>query len=756
MNTVLLKTEAVGARIASYSCPRGTVGRIHVLRLRRRFQPPGRPHSIASGNLRDWNTNYNELTDGTSNPNLPRKRQQQQSPLPPSSEVQPREVHIGSESHASLKTTFADASSTTASYAISSRPHIVRKVWQLPAHLVEASQGDTAGLWPIGCGNNGRDHGIADNLRKALQTESPHAIMNALTKLITISRNKVHAHAVFRRLSPNTFTEILRCLDPEHFVTRYINLQRNNVSLASNSLIALRRQEEQGMYRFCVEFMTRVKAIILARRSSGSKPSMSDYKSLLRCAAAVENPRASQTVWRAMESDGYEPDTECYNYYLSGILKVGISNGTQRSDLRTRYVPRSGLREPTEVFQSYYERLGVNFRYETTKMFDDMLRRGVAGDERTFCLLMISSARVGDIDSVKSILVRVWGINVDTLMTKNEKDCRVSNSYPMDSPFRPSVTLLLAIAHCFGINNMVPIALRLIDYVSRIYSLAIPIQVWEDLLGVTYAISLPNAVDGMTMENRPPNLYLRPEAVSVLWSVLTSEPYNIEPNLAMYDRLIVNLLRRQRFGEARERMEEARKVYFRNLHEYEKSVAIENFQSSFFEREDNSEELGMMQGTTAYENYLGSRRDKTFHHLNLKFGRQYFSRWCRMMINLGSRSLLENPTFVPKTLPRFIHDFRLFMPPSIRYQTGTGYISFPSGVKFVNWARVVEKKKRPRSLNNSKAIQGATLSKQTVIKSDVEDEEHDYDNEYLASVSDLDSDLDSNSSLDSEEDFGKS
>src|SRR6266487_2331486 len=47
MSAFLLKFEAIESRIASYSCPRGTSGRVHALRLRRCFQHNGRRHSVA-------------------------------------------------------------------------------------------------------------------------------------------------------------------------------------------------------------------------------------------------------------------------------------------------------------------------------------------------------------------------------------------------------------------------------------------------------------------------------------------------------------------------------------------------------------------------------------------------------------------------------------------------------------------------------------------------------------------------------------
>lgn len=747
MSTLLLGVEAIGARIASYSCPCGIAGRIHTLRLRRRFQPVRRPHSVASASFGYWNTSYDELTHEISDLDLRRRRrqQQQQPPPPHSSEFQSPEGNSRSEADASVQTAFGDSNSTTAKYKGPSSVRIRKNRWRPPPHLLKASDGDTAALRPLESRHRVAHHGYGEILRRALQTESPHAIINALTRFITISQKKVQGHEVFRMLPANTFTEILRCLDPEDFVGRYVNLHKNNVNLRTGSFIALRLQTEYGIHQFCLNFMSMVRLIIEARRSSGFGLSLSDYKYLLRCAGIVENPRASQTVWSAMKSDGFEPDTECYNYYLSGILRVGILNGTQRSENRIGYLPRIGLQEPSAVFRGYYERLGVDFKYETTKTFDDMLQRGVAGDERTFCLLMISSARVGDVEGVKAILGRVWGISVDKLMTMNEKDFRGPHSYPMDSPFRPSATLLFALAHCFAINSMVPTALRLIDYVSRRYSLTIPIEVWEDLLGMTYALSKPWAKNGETGKRSPVSPYLRPEAVSTLWSVLTAEPFNVKPNMAMYDRLIVNLLRRQRFGEVRERMEEARKLYIRNVYEYGETMAIKDFQSSLFEGADGSEELELMQGTTAYENYLLLERDKTFQHLTLKHSRQYLYRWCRLLINLGSRSILRNPTFTLKDLPRFIYDYRLFMPNRIGYSIGTGYISFPSGSAQLSRTLALEKEARPWSPHIPNIIKGAISSEQAMIENYGLNEDY-----HVASVSNVDSDIDT------EEIFGKS
>jgi len=227
---------------------------------------------------------------------------------------------------------------------------------------------------------------------------------------------------------------------------------------------------------------------------------------------------------------------------------------------------------------------------------------------------------------------------------------------------------------------------------------------------------------------------------------LTAEPYNVKPNMAMYDRLIVNLLRRQRFGEARERIGEALKVHIKTVYDYGETVAVEDLQSSLFQVEDDGEELELMQGTTAYENYLGLRRDKSFQHLAQKHSRQYLYRWCRILINLATRSLLENPSFILKALPQFIYDYRLFMPRRIAYSIGTGFISFPSSSAQLSWTLALEKKARPWSPHKTNLIQKAMSLEQDMIENPGDDDDHDHDD----SVSNLESDLDS------EETFGKS
>jgi hypothetical protein len=121
-----------------------------------------------------------------------------------------------------------------------------------------------------------------------------------------------------------------------------------------------------------------------------------------------------------------------------------------------------------------------------------MVESGVPGNEETFCLMITAMGREGDLDSIANILKRVWQIDVEALLAADETSVPSARSYPEDSPFYPSNKLLFTLAHAYGTNNNIPLALRLVDYVSSQYSLPIPIpiEVWNELFQWTYVLSL--------------------------------------------------------------------------------------------------------------------------------------------------------------------------------------------------------------------------------------------------------------------------
>ena len=180
------------------------------------------------------------------------------------------------------------------------------------------------------------------------------------------------------------------------------------------------------------------------------------------------------------------------------------------------------------------------------------------------CLLMTVFAREGDMEGIKQIFDTAWGINIYKFLALGEEG--IGRDFSHDDAMRPTGRLLTTIAHIFGTNQDIPLALRLMDFVSRRYDLPIPLQAWEEILERTYTLSTyKKALREHSTSPEHPRKPLPKSAVQSLWRTMTSEPYNVQPNIHMYDKIIRSLISKQRFGVAEEMMEEGRTVHKSNV-----------------------------------------------------------------------------------------------------------------------------------------------------------------------------------------------
>ena len=151
--------------------------------------------------------------------------------------------------------------------------------------------------------------------------------------------------------------------------------------------------------------------------------------------------------------------------------------------------------------------------------------------------------------------------------------------------------------------------------------------------------------------------------------------------MMMYDKFIVDLLRRQRFGEAQDRMEEALGLHMEAVQRYSQILAAIERQSpvsGIVESYRNPRRPFTRQSLSDLQ------RDKNFHHLYQHRSRQYLRRWCRLFISLGSRHMRNNPAFSAVQIPLFIQKYTSFMPRRIEYPIPTGTVHFNSGSESFN------------------------------------------------------------------------
>jgi hypothetical protein len=512
-------------------------------------------------------------------------------------------------------------------------------------------------------------------LYQSLRTGNPHDLLKELMSLVR-SDGLNHYSRVLQTIPANTFSEILRCLDPKHFVSRYGQLHRE-ISPNYAKVMGLPASDRSGYYQFSTIFLSQIRGTIKARQRDHPL-SLSDYKYLLKCARMTGNIKAAREVWDSMTvvspSAPYHPvtpDGECFKHYLGTLTWSDTANPLLRNRLRVIPDNSTPRQWPLPPYTLRGHRVGPNqgIKLQVSQIFHQMVKAGVPGDEETFCLMMMGFAREGDIGSVGLTLRRVWGVDVDGLITLGESKLQPVKPYTLDSPFSPTAKILHTISHAYAINNDLPTALRVVDFVSRQYNVRIPPSVWNELLRWTFILSKKRhggriQVDGTSIGQLPQ------EAVRNIWNTMISPPYNIKPSMDMYDLFISNLFQRQRFGEVRNVMSEARTLHILQVRDLSRQHIL--LKST------------LQPGHPVSETRM---RELQFMRMRVMRNREYIKKWVRLLIKRASLSLKYTPNWSGHDLPNLLKEWNLFIPKRVEYPIATGHIRFWTDVVVDNGAQ---------------------------------------------------------------------
>lgn len=494
----------------------------------------------------------------------------------------------------------------------------------------------------------------AKAVMKALREQNPDMLLRAFFGASTDSE--------YVRSIPSTmFTEILRILDPEYFVEPYKSVHQD-LSSAYVQQLGIR-----PIQTFFADFVGYVQEIISKRREAGHVLGIVEYKMLLNCARSVGDGETATAVWNDMRKVRVQPDTVCYNHYLEAKCWSGAYEPAQRPKLRVipyNMVMRLG-RERTEEFRGYQVGKPWGLKLEIVRLFDRMVREGMLGDEKTFALMMTAMGREGDLKGVKSILTMVWGVDVGRLMEDDEAALEAVKPYPMTSPLRPTTQLLSTIAHIFGSNNDIPTALRLVDYVSRQYSLPIPIGVWSQLLEWTFVLSKrrygPRKTDGSNLGRLPF------QSVASLWDTMVSEPYNIQPTMPMYNRYIKNMNIRQMVKPTLQKMREGKHLYQDAYRAYR--IALRRYVTAL----KSYGKYSQRSNTRITINSLQRKLERA----RMRRARDYtfLKRWVRLLLGNTRWNYDWSRSWDRRGMPDAIEEWRPFLPARVTYPVHGGTVS---------------------------------------------------------------------------------
>ena len=354
-------------------------------------------------------------------------------------------------------------------------------------------------------------------------------------------------------ISEATFTKILHVLEP-----------RNNIETLSHaySEISEHLQKQMGLIpvnKLMMEYSLLLREIITLRRQSGHSLTDAQYLILLKSAQDLGDSRFATKLMRELQQDGITPDVEMYNAYLGSFVWAGWNNSTARHRERVINVNMLARRNKRRdmPFANYHIGSPGGIKEKAMDVLTAILNSGLDANEETYRLIITAAAREGEIDAVQSILRKAWDIDVQGIMELNpgHADMPKAKVLPRDSPQRPTSKLLSTLGHAFSINNDIPKALRLVDYVSREYDLAIEEGTWSVLFEWTFALATPR--HGTTAHDDRKTGQLPKTSVLTLLNTMTAAPYFVKPTMAMYNRLIANMHMRGWSTKIPEIMEQA-------------------------------------------------------------------------------------------------------------------------------------------------------------------------------------------------------
>jgi hypothetical protein len=525
-------------------------------------------------------------------------------------------------------------------------------------------------------------------LQGALRTADSLHVLDEILAQIKVVGPQVYAKTVLATMPASTFSEVLRAVDPQHFVGRFSKIYEE-ISPAWADILRLPPVNSFGHHQFLSLFLQNI-SIALHARELAQPLSLADYRLLLKCARVAGDKETSLLIWKRLQHQMHQdvvrrdwdpdheviaPDVECYNHHMATLCWSEMSNPYQRHRLRIskgNLIPRT--MEP-KIFALAGHKVGPGgLKATVASLFQRMVQQKVQPNEETLCLMIISIAREGELGAITSILKRAWTIDVEAVLNNEDTESLKVKSYPHSDPLHPTDHLLMALAHAYSINNSIPAAIQLVDYVSRQYNITISRRIWAELLERSVMLSGRTQTESGQLPH---------SSVSNLWDTMTGEPYKVEPDLRMYNLLIGSLFRRKRFTEVQQRMREALE-----LHKADVAILSDHI-SALAKRKSNN----------------GLAREAALQHLRVKVNRQYVRRWVRLLFYMGSKSLtggFNAQQFSAQSIPRLIEEWASFLPPVVRYDTPTGQVAFQSQSRAFNYTRQLRFAKRNARLNLSR------------------------------------------------------
>lgn len=509
-----------------------------------------------------------------------------------------------------------------------------------------------------------REHEALRQLNYALQL--PKAVRRRDTDLVMRCLRAAEARAdmnFIEEIPEDTFSEILSIMEPERNIGSLLSLSNQVSELMAVQLHMVNLEAAAMQYGTVLQTFAEI------RRRSGHRLTGEQYLTLLESARFLGLRHVAIRLWNFLRDDGIKPDIAMYNALLATFVHAGRHN--YEASRAVRVIPSHMIERENKSMEYRYSNYHVGqdgIRERSMVILDAMLKHGITGNEETYCALITAAAKEGETGTIKSILHTVWNINVDKLMAPDPEERRTMDPRkpPKDDPQYPTEKLLHSLAYGFAINNDMPTALRLVDYISREYEVTIDFGTWYVLF--EWAFVLACRYGAKDEEKRAGHLP-RP-ALLQLWNTMTGPPYSIKPSMAMYDLMLRNLFRRSYLPAFLTKMSEASVKCEESRQEREKLRVL--FIACL--KEEAQGRHGAMPATQARRNWEIANIVNRRHG---KYMRLWLRKFFKMFTQRAKQTRVHGEWTFPlvyETLPRVVLNWQKYLDPMIQYETPTGSV----------------------------------------------------------------------------------
>ncbi|KAM0722670.1 hypothetical protein Q7P37_002111 [Cladosporium fusiforme] len=497
-------------------------------------------------------------------------------------------------------------------------------------------------------------------LPRALERGDAESIMHCLRAAET----RVDVDYI-QEISQEAFAQIMRILGAERHLGDLFHAAKDVSAHWARSMGLVDMEEAAHEYSWMLQNIAEV------RRRSGHCLTKEQYLILLESARDLGLRHLAIRMWNFLHQDDIVPDIAMYNALLTTFVHAGRHNSAGSYHMRVIKSHMTARKEKsTDKFHSNYHIGEGGVRERSMIILDAMLKNGITGDEETYCAMITAAAKEGEIATVKSILRTIWHIDVDKLMAPDPETRGTMNPRKpaKDGAQYPSDKLLYALAHGFGINNSIPTALRLVDYISREYEITISQETWQVLFEWTFVLASRRSGTNAREDRMTGKLPV--QSLHELWNTMTGPPYFVKPTMAMYNRMIKNLFQRNLHVEMLRKMLEASSLCDESWKH--RGDALKMFMVCLEDQERGRRpEMPVTQARRSWE------AAKIAHDCNLHWMKRSMRMFFQLFASSAKRSHRAVGWLYPlafQTLPRVLMTWRRYAKSYIKYETPTGLV----------------------------------------------------------------------------------